>query len=317
MSWTFNPPPDWPVPPGWQPPPGWTPDPGWPAAPAGWQFWVHTGPQAGSTAGPPAAPPAYQPPVAVPWPPGGPPPAPPPWYQRGWLIGVGAALLTVLLVGGVVGGTGLLATTSQRGSASGSVPLPVPTAPPRDGLGDTGGLRPGEERHGSGPAIVPVQLPADGRHTVTLTHTGGLFHARVVDRDGEFVRSLGGAASGTFTGTFPLDLGVFGEPSAIDIVDAGGSWTVRIEALADAPAWPDLTTGTGPGVLRVDPANTPQTIAVSHDGERNVFLYAHVPEQPAYLLVNEIGEYRGEVELPAETFVLEINTDGAWSIEPA
>ncbi len=40
-SWTFNPPPGWPVPPaGWQPPPGWQPDPGWPAAPAGWTFWV-------------------------------------------------------------------------------------------------------------------------------------------------------------------------------------------------------------------------------------------------------------------------------------
>lgn len=41
MSYSFNPPPQWPKPPeGWEPGPGWQPDPAWGPAPEGWNFWV-------------------------------------------------------------------------------------------------------------------------------------------------------------------------------------------------------------------------------------------------------------------------------------
>lgn len=56
MSWSFNPPPGWPLPSGdWTPRPGWEPDPEWPPAPPGWEFWVHTPEPAGAL--PPADPP--------------------------------------------------------------------------------------------------------------------------------------------------------------------------------------------------------------------------------------------------------------------
>lgn len=43
MSWSFNPPPGWPLPSGdWTPAPGWEPDPEWPPAPPGWEFWIYT-----------------------------------------------------------------------------------------------------------------------------------------------------------------------------------------------------------------------------------------------------------------------------------
>ncbi|MCG7592743.1 hypothetical protein [Mycobacterium sp. PSTR-4-N] len=39
-TWSFTPPPQWPLRPGFTPGPGWTPDPSWPPAPRGWRFWT-------------------------------------------------------------------------------------------------------------------------------------------------------------------------------------------------------------------------------------------------------------------------------------
>ena len=39
-TWSFNPPPQWPLQPGFTPGHGWTPDPSWPPAPPGWRFWI-------------------------------------------------------------------------------------------------------------------------------------------------------------------------------------------------------------------------------------------------------------------------------------
>src|SRR5690606_10413249 len=109
--------------------PGWAPDPNWPPAPPGWEFWVpadqSTSPSVPPTAAYPPAPyqsPAPAPPTPSPFSPGQPPsgqpyfpggsqpqsgypgayhppgyPAPDkPWYQKGWVIALGAGALVLL-----------------------------------------------------------------------------------------------------------------------------------------------------------------------------------------------------------------------------
>lgn len=78
MSWTFNPPPGWPVPSGFVPLQGWVPDPSWPPAPADWTYWVEAVPV---VAEPAIEPPTTGMPAVDPYavPPAGSAPAPTAW----------------------------------------------------------------------------------------------------------------------------------------------------------------------------------------------------------------------------------------------
>jgi hypothetical protein len=229
----------------------------------------------------------------------------------------------VLLVGCVIGGLGAVLTDSDQPAASDAgpgAPPPPPAAPsePADPAPPgPEGLGPGEERTGSGPAIVALDLPPGGLHTVTLSHSGeGVFSTRLLDTAGEFSRGLA-IGSGDFTGTYPVELRAFGEPGAVDITDADGTWTILIEPLADAPLWPEQTSGSGADVLRVDPDADASQVAVTHNGVANVFMWGHVEGDYEDLMVNEIGEWSGEADLRPDTFVLEIDADGEWTVEPA
>jgi hypothetical protein len=231
-------------------------------------------------------------------------------------------VLSVLLVGCLIGGTVALLLDRDGGPSgdAGDAPEPAgPVAPGDEQPEAPSGLGPGQERTGAGPAIITLDLPADTLHTVTLTHSGeGVFHARLLDDHEEFTRGLG-SGFGEFSGTYPLELRAYGEPHAVDIVEADGSWTVQIQPLSEAPLWPDQTTGSGAAVLQIDPSATSAgaSVSISHQGQSNVFVWEHVEGDYADLIVNEIGEYSGEVDLRAGAFVLEIDADGEWSIEPA
>jgi hypothetical protein len=130
MSWTFHPPPGWPLPEGWVPPPGWAPDPGWPPAPPDWQFWQPAAAPPGG--GPLTTPTLAAPALAEPARPG----TGRPWFGRWWAI---AGLVALLLVGSAVGFGGTrvaleLAADGDQPAATG------PTAgPDRD---DPGGAVP-------------------------------------------------------------------------------------------------------------------------------------------------------------------------------
>lgn len=337
MSWTFNPPPGWPAQPeGWQPPPGWSPDPSWPRPPADWQFWVPAG--AAPAAPPPPTevdPPASQhtpgephPPAANP--PGGGYPAGPagpagrPWYQH-WSAAGGAAL-AVLLVG-CLGGAAVAVVTSPDEPATAPPeptggPTPQSTTPAPAPTGS--GLSVGQERQGEGPAIVELDLPDGAVRTITITFTDtDSYQMSLVDDDGELVGFLG-AGSGSYTGTHLLGEGfsTTDTPAALDIVEAsGGSWTVRMQDIAEAPTWPQQSSGTGYTVLRIDPnaVAEPTPVTGTHDGEANFIVWAYSENEFGdRLLFNEIGEFSGSAqeEVAADVAIMEIQADGAWTVDP-
>jgi hypothetical protein len=49
-------------------------------------------------------------------------------------------------------------------------------------------------------------------------------------------------------------------------------------------------------------------------GSSNFAVHAY-SDSGADLLINEIGKYGGEVLLPSGTLVVEINADGAWTMQ--
>ncbi|MCV0377538.1 MAG: hypothetical protein K5835_18840, partial [Microbacterium sp.] len=112
-----------------------------------------------------------------------------------------------------------------------------------------------------------------------------------------------------------------GQHSVAFEVTAGGSWTITIKPVTEARAWDGASemTGTGDDVVRIDPnISGLMTANVSHSGSGNFAIFAYgAGPFGADLLVNEIGNYSGEVAIGSGAFLLEITADGAWSISPS
>ena len=269
------------------------------------------------------------------------PPTGTPVFHRWWVFGAVAAV--VLLMGCVIG-TGVGALTAPNG---GDTPTPTPTAT-ADGPGPndpqpspsdpgqtqgsgSGELAPGQERSGDGPALVSLNLPPNANHMITVSFEGdGLFQAQLIDSDGDIVQMLaseyGDFTRTPYTATRLVELAIFGigEAAAVEISEAEGEWSLMLQDIQEAPLWPDVTSGTGASVLRVDPdaVDDQLTLEGTYDGESNFIVWSHTPEEfGSTLLFNEIGDYSGESQRPMEpgTFVMEIQArwDGEWTLEPA
>jgi len=119
---------------------------------------------------------------------------------------------------------------------------------------------------------------------------------------------------GAYKGARPLNLT---DTPAVLRVEADGSWEIVVKALRKAPVWPAKTSGKGPEVLLVKPADADglHTAKLTYQGRSNfvVHSYADYPD----LLVNAIGKYAGEVLLPQGTYAVAIQADGPWTMKPS
>lgn len=103
-------------------------------------------------------------------------------------------------------------------------------------------------------------------------------------------------------------------PAALRI-EADGDWRVVVQPLSEVSPWPGTPSGTGAAVLRLSqgPVSDLTVLMMTHHGESNFTVTAYGQETD--LLVNEIGNYTGEVQLPLGTTVLEIEADGTWTLD--
>lgn len=279
----------------------------------------------GAYPGSPAVP-AYQPGSPGGGYPGYPQPTPGaarPWHQRGWAIAL--AFTAVLLIGCLLGSAVAFVTDTDP-AAGPPTPSPSPPAPATTAPGPTAGptqppsgdaLGVGQERTGQGPAIVPLDLAAGSFHILTVTYDGtGAFVSNLVDGNQEYAAELASSFGESYSGTHVVELGAFTPVAAVDIQQAEGDWSLLLQPLEEAEAWPDQTEGTGNSVLRVDPGtDLPVTVTGDHDGESNFIVWAYDGEQYGnYLLINEIGEGSWETEMPASTIAFSVRADGNWTI---
>jgi hypothetical protein len=103
-------------------------------------------------------------------------------------------------------------------------------------------------------------------------------------------------------------------------ITADGPWTVSIKLVTDATAWDGSAplSAKGDAVLMLAGAAS-KAMAIEAKGKDNFAVLAKSPEGDYLdLLVNEIGNYSGEVLLPdADPIVLEIHGDGeVWTLSP-
>jgi hypothetical protein len=164
---------------------------------------------------------------------------------------------------------------------------------------------------GRGNKVVKLKAPTTDYPTfAAITHSGSSnFAVWSVGPDGEHLGLMVNAI-GSYKGTRPFNLG--GEPGTLRI-EARGSWTIVVKAMPKAPMWPATTSGKGPMVLRVK--KTPAQAKVTYKGQSNfvVNVYGETPD----LLVNAIGKYSREIEIPAGTDVIAVDTEGSWTMKPA
>lgn len=170
---------------------------------------------------------------------------------------------------------------------------------------------------GSGDSVKPFSIPEDLAALATLTHSGS---------ENFIVHSLAASGSendllvntiGRYSGTVLFDAGS-GEHSTALQIEADGSWTVTIKHPTKARAWAPTSavSGNGDDVLRLAPQPSGLTpIKITHMGDSNIIVHAYSPTGTD-LLVNEIGAYNGTVPLPSGTYLVTVESEGAWTIGP-
>jgi hypothetical protein len=98
--------------------------------------------------------------------------------------------------------------------------------------------------------------------------------------------------------------------------EADGNWTIAIKPTSAAYAWNGSATlkGRGDVVIQVDPAVSGLASATfTHGGTSNFAIQSYAHDGSSDLLVDEIGHYSGEVQVPDCTFLVTITADGAWT----
>lgn len=166
---------------------------------------------------------------------------------------------------------------------------------------------------GSGDTILQLELPA-GPNSVgiaTMTHSGSANFAvwsldENLNQTDLLVNEIG-----SYAGTVPFNLEVGTRITAFEI-SADGPWTVTLRDLLSVREAPQgaSTTGLGDDVLvyRGD-----ATVAdISHTGSSNFAVWSFGDRSD--LLVNEIGNYTGQVRWQAGAALIQVSADGAWTI---
>lgn len=170
---------------------------------------------------------------------------------------------------------------------------------------------------GKGDKVAKFTIPENEAAIATFTNKG----------DSNFiVESLAANGStnallvnviGSYKGTVLFDTAL-GEQSIAFKIGSNGSWTATIKPISAARAWSgtDKLTGKGDDVVLVDPPISGLTTATfTYRGSSN-FVVVSYTTGDSNLLINEIGTYTGQVQIPDGTVLLAISADGAWTATP-
>ena len=263
------------------------------------------------------------------------PPEETPFWRKRWFLITAAVVVAILIYVALSrpddetgadpsGSPSASASTSASQAASsqpGSAPAeataaPTSTPPPTPSPTPELGFEP-IALSGTGDAIPQFTIPADAPAIATITHQGESNFAVITLAEDGSENDLLVNRIGNYAGTVLFDADE-GQHSVAFEVTADGAWTIDIKPVTEARAWDPASAidGTGDDVLRTDPEPSGLTpITVSHQGESNFVVIAHAPDGAA-LLVNEIGNYSGEVALGAGSVLVQVNADGTWSIAP-
>ena len=251
--------------------------------------------------------------------PGGFPPAPTPPKRKapGWVIAVIVAgtLVALACFGGATAvllrGVDEADEPLARPGLSEPLPRTPATASPVPVVPD--GPPPADKTYeGRGAKTVQLDLDEDYQHIAKITHNGSSnFVVESRDGTGDYVDLVVNEV-GDYDGLRPLDL-EREQPASLRI-RADGRWKVTVMVADKAPKWTGKASGkAGATLLLVDPGAADQEVRFTHKGRSNCALTVR-GEERSDLLVNDIGQYSGDMVLPTGTRYIEIETSGSWTL---
>jgi hypothetical protein len=293
-------------------PAGWYPNPENPAQQRYWdgqQWSAHT---ADATAGTPTTPGQS---LAAPS--TGTPPAKKAIWKRWWFI-TAAAVVLILVIAGIASGGGNKknnnkaastpssnTTTSEIPTAS-KTPTPTPTPTPKPTP-----VAPKAVRYaGHGDKLVKIAKPASGANLVTIVGYGSSSNFVVESLDSSLQEvDLLVNVIGSYSGTVLMDVQEGQETARLKITYPG-TWTVVLRPISAAPEFKTTAAGTGDRVFKY--LGEAQGLRITNRGSDNFVVQTCGDDGD--LLVNEIGNYSGEVVLGAGPELIQIQSDGHWTL---
>jgi len=166
---------------------------------------------------------------------------------------------------------------------------------------------------GNGDDVVDVEVPGDKTAVVRITAAGSSnFIVWSLNQDLENIDLLVNTI-GSYDGGRPVNTGGFlDEPIRFLDVSASSTWSVTVESIALARSFGNSISGSSDDVVLV----TSSGIAdFEHDGSSNFIVWAYEADGDADLLINVIGEYDAPQVVPGSTQYLDVQADGAWTVD--
>jgi hypothetical protein len=213
--------------------------------------------------------------------------------------------------GGQVGNSNFAGSGASQGPTTSSAPSDGPSA------GPTAPTFAPINLAGTGDKVPKFTIPADAPAIALISAKGvGNFSVESLAADGSQNELLVNTI-GAYSGTVLFDIGT-GEHSVAFKVGATGIWSIVVKPITSARTWDTSTKLTGKGddvVLLSPPAEGLTSISVTGSGKDNLIIQTYGLDGMSTILVNEIGPYSGVVQLPDQAELLEVNADGAWSVD--
>ena len=193
-------------------------------------------------------------------------------------------------------------TRDVAGKASAKpAPKPAPKSVPYAGRGDK---------------ILRLSI-GDQPVALVINHVGSSNFA--VEPEDATGKSSGAVvnAIGNYKGTVLINTSQLGAGAVTALkITADGSWTVTVTPLGLLRQWSGAAPiqGKGDDVFRVTAIKGSDSIHITHKGASNFAVQPYGGDFSGAAVVNEIGNYDGEVQFNNGTVLVAVNADGVWTI---
>jgi Protein of unknown function (DUF2510) len=239
---------------------------------------------------------------------------PKPIWKRWWFIG-GALLLVLFVIASIAGSSNSTKTVSPASSSALSV-TPTPTATPTPTPTPTPTAVAAAPKvftyTGHGSKLLKIAKSGDGPVLVTISGHGSSSNFTVESLDSSLqMNDLLVNVIGSYSGTRLMDVND-GEVTARLKIDYPGTWKVVVHAISTAPVLTTTAAGKGDAVFIY--LGSAQGIAFTNKGGDSNFVVTSYGDS-GDLLVNEIGNYSGEVAIGDGPELIEIQSEGRWTMK--
>jgi hypothetical protein len=169
---------------------------------------------------------------------------------------------------------------------------------------------------GRGDKILRLSI-GDQPVALVITHVGSSnFAVEPEDASGETQGSIVNTI-GNYRGTVLTNTGELGAGAVTALkITADGRWTVTVTPLGLLRQWNGAAPiqGKGDDVFRVTDIKGSDAIHITHKGESNFAVQPYGGDFSGASVVNEIGNYDGEVQFETDTVLVAVTADGVWTM---